>query len=145
MTTIRRIVDWKALSRLLCEQHNQVGVAHVRPWDPPGAIVVDEEGASQGPGNAPLHYQAVNISRDSNQLVSFPGTRLDPKKVRSELWKRRGERGLQREYFFLWSVYDTGTATSYVGWGAYVTPDVAARMDARQAPNGEEETTPLQT
>ncbi len=136
MQTTRRIADWKSLSRLLCEQHNATGVAHVRPWDPPGAIVVDNTGERLGAGNAPLHYQAVNISIDQSQLVTFPGHHLAPKKVRQHLWRKRGERGLQREYFFLWSVYDQGTDTSYIGWGAYVPPAVAQRLEARQTPIG---------
>ncbi len=133
---VRRVVDWKALSRLLCQQHNDLGVAHVRPWDPPHSLLLDAKGVDTGKSAAPQTLVPTNVTREFTDLLAIPGAKLDPKKVRSMLWAKRHQRGLQRQYFFLWSIYDVAKDISWIGWGAYVPPAVNARLDARSSPIG---------
>lgn len=126
--TTRRIVDWKTLSKFLCAQHNQMGVAHVRPWDPPGAILVDALGAPTDKSEAPSSYVAVNLTSNLEELLDFPAREITPKEVRSRLWKIRDLRAFRRSYFFLWSVWSEEDGKSFVGVGAYVPPPVALRL-----------------
>tara|TARA_Y100000593_G_scaffold71239_1_gene130808 strand:+ start:134 stop:448 length:315 start_codon:yes stop_codon:yes gene_type:complete len=91
--------------------HNSLGGALV---DIHGDNAVDEE-------------TSIITTSEEEDTHSLVGNKLRPKEVRKFMWDKRKSRDLKRDNVVIWSWYDEEEDTTYMGFGAKVSPVLVDR------------------
>ncbi len=104
-------IDWKKISKSVVEMHNSLGGALV---DIHGDNAVDEE-------------TSIITTSEEEDTHSLVGNKLRPKEVRKFMWDKRKSRDLKRDNVVIWSWYDEEEDTTYMGFGAKVSPVLVDR------------------
>jgi hypothetical protein len=103
-------IDWKMVTRKLCEFHKEFK-----------ASIVCRDSNPIREGNL------LNLTEEEEYFTQS-GKEITPKKLRRWLWENRNARALTRDSLVLWSAYDHEKDVSIVGLGALVDDDIKQRF-----------------